>query len=51
MEYIIAICIILPSLHLFGKNDFSSSNLPVVIVNTKGKTIPDEPKINANMKE
>jgi len=50
MKYIIAIYIILPSLCLFGQNDFSSSNLPIVIINTNGQTIPDEPKISANMK-
>jgi spore coat protein CotH len=50
MRYIIAICILLPSLCLFGQSDFTSSNLPIVIINTNGKTIPDEPKISANMK-
>jgi hypothetical protein len=31
--------------------DFSSSGLPVVVINTDpGETIPDEPKINADMK-
>lgn len=38
----------------FGNNpakpfDFKSSNLPIVIVNTAGFTIPDEPKISAHM--
>lgn len=28
----------------------TSSKLPIVIINTKGQTIPDEPKITANMK-
>ena len=28
---------------------FSSSNLPIVMINTGGITIPDEPKINATM--
>ncbi|MGL6266393.1 MAG: CotH kinase family protein, partial [Chitinophagaceae bacterium] len=29
--------------------NFSSSNLPIVIINTNGQTIPDEPKIMADM--
>ncbi len=28
---------------------FTSSNLPIVIINTNGQTIPDEPKITADM--
>ncbi|MFX0140353.1 MAG: hypothetical protein ACFFDN_42330, partial [Candidatus Hodarchaeota archaeon] len=27
-----------------------SSNLPIMIINTYGQSIPDEPKITANMK-
>ncbi|KAA3657487.1 MAG: T9SS C-terminal target domain-containing protein, partial [Calditrichaeota bacterium] len=29
--------------------EFTDSNLPIVIINTNGKTIPDEPKITAQM--
>lgn len=29
--------------------NFQSSNLPIVVINTMGQTIPDEPKITANM--
>ncbi len=29
--------------------NFTSSNLPIVIINTNGQTIPDEPKIMADM--
>ncbi|MFI5185523.1 MAG: CotH kinase family protein [Chitinophagales bacterium] len=29
--------------------DFTSSNLPIVVINTNGQTIPDEPKIDADM--
>lgn len=50
MRYIIAICVLLHSIHLVGQDSFTSSNLPIVIVHTNGKTIPDEPKIVANMK-
>lgn len=28
---------------------FSSSNLPIILINTNGQTIPDEPKITADM--
>ena len=28
---------------------FTSSNLPIIIINTNGQTIPDEPKITADM--
>lgn len=39
----------------FGNNPaspfpFSSANLPLVVINTQGHSIPDEPKIMANMK-
>ena len=29
--------------------NFTSSNLPIVVINTHGQTIPDEPKITADM--
>jgi hypothetical protein len=29
--------------------NFTESNLPIVVINTNGQTIPDEPKINAQM--
>jgi hypothetical protein len=29
--------------------DFKSSNLPIVVINTHGQTIPDDPKIDADM--
>ncbi len=32
-----------------GQVSFASSNLPIVIINTNGQTIPDEPKITADM--
>lgn len=36
---------------ILGQNiTLTSSKLPIVIINTKGQTIPDEPKITANMK-
>lgn len=33
----------------FGQVNFTSSNLPIVVINTNGQTIPDEPKITVNM--
>jgi hypothetical protein len=37
------------SVLLLHAQTFTSSNLPVVIINTNGQTIPDEPKIMADM--
>jgi hypothetical protein len=34
----------------FSQVNFTSSNLPIVIINTNGQEIPDEPKIDVNMK-
>lgn len=34
---------------LLGQVNFSHSNLPIVVINTNGQSIPDEPKINAQM--
>ncbi|MDR3626514.1 MAG: CotH kinase family protein, partial [Ignavibacteriaceae bacterium] len=34
----------------FSQVNFTSSNLPIVIINTNGQDIPDEPKIDVNMK-
>jgi spore coat protein CotH len=34
----------------FGQGSFTSSNLPIVIINTNGQNIPDEPKIPAIMR-
>lgn len=36
-------------INLIGQVSFTSSNLPIVIINTNGQTIPDEPKITADM--
>ena len=33
----------------FAQVDFTSSNLPIVVINTNGQTILDEPKIVASM--
>lgn len=40
---------ILSFLNTLGQVSFTSSNLPIVIINTGGKTIVDEPKIIADM--
>ena len=34
---------------LFAQVNFTYSNLPIIIINTNGQTIPDEPKITADM--
>ena len=33
----------------FSQVNFTSSNLPIIIINTNGKAIPDEPKIDATI--
>ena len=33
----------------FAQNNLTSSNLPIVVINTGGVAIPDEPKIMATM--
>ncbi len=32
-----------------GQVDFSDSNLPIIVINTNGETIVDEPKITCDM--
>ncbi|MBN2029152.1 CotH kinase family protein [bacterium] len=34
---------------MLGGIDFTSSNLPIVVIDTDGETIPDEPKITVHM--
>ena len=43
------LCIIVSTLNANSQN-LTSSNLPILIINTKGQTILDEPKIQAEMK-
>ncbi|MCX7874869.1 MAG: CotH kinase family protein [Melioribacteraceae bacterium] len=38
------------SIKLFGQVTLTSSTLPIIIIDTNGQTIPDEPKITANLK-
>ncbi|MEW6195356.1 MAG: CotH kinase family protein [Bacteroidota bacterium] len=35
---------------IYSQTNFTSSNLPIIIINTNGQTIKDEPKIEADMK-
>ena len=48
------ICIIISVLFTMNLRaqtvNLTKSNLPIIVINTNGITIPDEPKINANMK-
>jgi CotH kinase protein len=44
-----SIIVLIFSTNLYSQT-FSSSNLPIIVINTGGKTIPDEPKINATMR-
>lgn len=41
--------VFLSAQEFFPQVNFTSSNLPIVVINTEGKTILDEPKINAFM--
>ncbi len=45
----ILIFIFFLALNAYGQVSFESSNLPIVIIDTHGVTIPDEPKITADM--
>ena len=50
----ISICVVfllIPSflIQSFGQVTFSSSNLPIVVINTNGQAILDDPKIEASM--
>ena len=40
---------VLTSFSLFAQVNFESSNIPIVVIDTQGKTIVDEPKITATM--
>jgi hypothetical protein len=44
------ILLIAVPLAFYGQRAFTSSNLPIVLINTNGKTIPNEPKIDAELK-
>jgi len=43
----VALCFALSN--LFSQVNFSSSNLPIILINTNGTGIPDEPKVSATM--
>ncbi len=47
--YVIEGLILLFSLQGFAQVSFTSSNLPIVVINTSGQTILDDPKIEATM--
>ncbi|MBX2891062.1 MAG: CotH kinase family protein [Saprospiraceae bacterium] len=49
MKKTLLLCWIYPAV-IFGQVNFQSSNLPIVIISTNGQSIPDEPKITAQMK-
>lgn len=48
--YLLTILFFSFSLSTLGQVDFSSSDIPIVIIDTEGQEIPDEPKIIANMR-
>jgi hypothetical protein len=47
---IIAFIFIIYSLIMLGQVNLTSSDLPIIIINTNGEEIPDEPKMLAEMK-
>jgi hypothetical protein len=46
---LLAFAFLLPAVTSAQSVDFTSSNLPIIIIDTHGETIPDEPKISADM--
>ncbi len=49
MKKTILLLLWIVALHPCGAQTFTSSNLPVIIINTNGRQILDDPKISANM--
>ncbi|MBI5730325.1 MAG: CotH kinase family protein [Ignavibacteriales bacterium] len=47
--FLIISLLVLVSNKDFSQVTFTSSNLPIIVINTHGQTIPDEPKITADM--
>jgi len=45
----VMVWIALPLTVVIAQVNFTSSNLPIVVIDTEGQTIPDEPKIRARM--
>ena len=49
MNRLIALLFFLPLQFFLDAQTLTSSNLPIIIINTNGQTIPDDPKITADM--
>ncbi|HPB05913.1 MAG TPA: hypothetical protein PKX60_06705, partial [Prolixibacteraceae bacterium] len=50
MKNILACLFTFATLVVYGQTSFTTSNLPIVVINTNGANIPNEPKISAQMK-
>lgn len=50
MKNVIMCLFLLATLFAYGQASFYTSNLPIVVINTNGANIPNEPKILAQMK-
>ncbi len=50
MKHLLTSIFLLLSLSLIAQVNFTSSNLPIVLLETNGQSIPDEPKLTARMK-
>ncbi len=49
MKFFLLLIIILIGFNFLAQNSFTSSTLPIIVINTNGIEIPDEPKIMATM--
>lgn len=49
IKWWISIVIFIFTLNVYGQVSFESSNLPIIIIDTHGASIPDEPKVDADM--
>jgi hypothetical protein len=45
---LVTLCCLVVALPVFAQVSFSSSNLPVIVINTNGQDIVDDPKIVAD---
>jgi hypothetical protein len=50
LSFTVSVCLFLSGIGRLHGVAFTSTNLPLVVIDTKGQEIQDEPKINASMK-
>lgn len=49
IQRLLFLCMVFVYSSIAVSQNFTSSNLPIVVIETNGQTIPDEPKINVDM--